>query len=131
MYDLPIKSGEFTQEIPVAAGEKIEAGGIFALDSVNGHAISDPNTANATVMGRAESEADNTNGANGDVTVVGRRGAFVMQNAAFSAVGNSDVGKDVDILAPDTVVQAGSSNNVRAGKLLGFNEDGLPVVEIR
>jgi len=58
--------------IPVAAGERIFAGALVCTDA-DGYAVPAADTAGLTFEGVATAQADNRNGADGDLSVVVRR----------------------------------------------------------
>ncbi len=121
--------------LPVAAGVKIYDG---ALVAVNATGYVEPASAKngLKAAGRAENLADNTNGADGDISVNVLRGVFVWENdtAADGAVDQADVLSECYMLDDCTVtmtatVGAGENApaNSVAGKVLGLDPAGVIV----
>jgi hypothetical protein len=130
MYNLPMQSGEYTGLIPVKANTKIEAGGLFGVDS-SGYAVNIAATGVAKVAGRAEQTADNTGGANGAISIQGRRGALLMQNSSSAALTSADFGTDVYAQNAETVRGDQDDAEAVAGTFLGFADDGSCIVLIK
>lgn len=126
MYNLAQTSGEFTGNIPLKADAVIEGGGLFGVDA-NGLAVTDPTTA-VSIVGRAETDADNTDGSDGDVAIPARRGVFHMQNSEVAAVTQAHLGDNLYIETPDTVASAQADSEPVAGKFLGFDTEGRVMV---
>lgn len=123
-------------EYPVKAGELIFAGAIVALQA--GYAVKGKTALNLRVKGIAKTYADNSTGSDGGKTVAVElchcvKGLRLFALANDTGSGNvltqADVGSDV-YLKDDTTVSKSSASNTRslAGELMGFNEDGLPLV---
>ena len=126
-YNLSLSSGEFTGNIPVKAGAVIEAGGLFAVDAT-GNAIPITSVAGSTVVGRAENDADNTDGVDGAVSVLGRRGAMHLTNSGVTPLTAADFGQQVYAESPDTVRGDQDVAEATAGTFLGFDAEGLCIV---
>ena len=129
MFNIPLSSGEFTGAIPVKAGVNIEAGGLFAVDAA-GHAINITTAAGSTVVGRADDSADNSAGANGDLSIAGRRGAMHLINSTATPLTDADFGQAVYAESPDTVRGDQAPAEPTAGIFLGFDSAGLCIVLI-
>jgi len=108
--DTAIRKGEIN-ELPVAAGVKIYAGGIVARNAA-GYAEPASDKAGLIVYGRAEATIDNTDGAAGDAIIAVREGCFSYQGSGFTA---ADAGKPVFIVDDETVAKSGGTNKVFAG----------------
>ncbi|MAU46234.1 MAG: hypothetical protein GOVbin2371_36 [Prokaryotic dsDNA virus sp.] len=107
---------------PVAAATQIFAGAMVALDA-SGNAL--PAAPTGTVMrGVALDEADNTDGAAGDVLVPIERGPFLVANDG--SLDRTDIGSDVYVVDDNTV---GAAGTLIAGKCLDVIAAGV-VVEI-
>ena len=66
-------------DLPVKSGAHIYAGGMVCINPTNGYAYAAATVATYIFMGVAVEEADNTNGADGDITVkVRRKGVFLF-----------------------------------------------------
>ncbi len=127
MYNVTVSTGEFTGEIPVKAGESIQAGGLFGVDA-NGHAVNIAASGVAKVAGRAEHDADNTGGGDGDISVLARRAALHLDNSAAAPVTKAHFGSPVYAEDAQTVRFDQSDAEAIAGTFLGFDSAGLPIV---
>lgn len=120
----PMRDGEII-ELSVAGSTTIYAGGMVAKNS-SGYAVPAADAANLVVMGRAEEYVDNSNGSNGDATVlVRRRKAFKFKNSSSHAVTIAHIGGNVYVEDDETVASSGGSNNIVAGKCIGVDSDGV------
>lgn len=121
----PLKDGELIG-VPVAASVKIFAGSLVAANS-SGFATPGAVATTLTYLGRAESTADNTGGANGAITVmVRRKKAFKFANHGADLVVQADLGKTCYIVDDQTVAKTnGGSTRSAAGKVLGVEADGV------
>lgn len=86
-------------------------------------------TGTASTFGRTtHNKIDNTGGADGDRKVVLRQGAFKFGNKGGDLVTIALMGQSVYV-ADDQTVQATGGGAV-AGKLIGIDDDGLPIVAV-
>ena len=92
--------------LPVAAGVKIYEGSLVVIGA-DGYAKAAAKGTSLTAAGRAERFADNTGGADGDITVKVARGVFVWDN--------------------DCTVTATSTGSSKAGKVIAVSDDGVAV----
>lgn len=116
-----------TLMLPVAAGENIREATMVAIGS-DGYAITALKAANLVVAGMAIAPANNTIGADGDVWVTVRRGAFVVDNSATTA----NMVKPTDILKvcyiEDAVtVGMNAAGSSAAGTVLAVEDDGVTI----
>ncbi len=103
-------------EYKVAAGAKIHAGSIVCLNT-SGFAVPGADTANLKFVGIAGEQADNSAGANGDITVrVRRKGVFRL---AASGLAITDIGTVVNVSDDQTVAKT-TSNSVACGTIAEF-----------
>jgi len=119
------------QDVPVKAGAVIYKGGLVALSG--GYAVSASAASGLTIIGRAEQTVDNTTGSNGTLTVQVARGQFRYDIYGSDAVTAADLGRDVFAYDDHTIAKTdgGSGARSRAGKLVGFSDDGTEaIVEI-
>ncbi|ANT39909.1 hypothetical protein RGUI_0836 [Rhodovulum sp. P5] len=107
---------------PVAAAVTIYSGAMVALDA-SGNAIPAIPAA-PTMRGVALEEADNADGAAGDVTTLIERGAFLVANGG--SIDRTHIGGDVYVADDNTVAATGT---LVAGKCLDVTSAGV-VVEI-
>lgn len=128
-YNLATSSGEFTGEIPVKANVNIQAAGLFGIDAT-GHAVNIAATGVTKVLGRAEHNADNTGGADGELAVYARRCALHMDNSATAPLTAAHVGQPVYAEDPQTVRFDQSDAEAVAGEFLGFDSAGLCIVDV-
>lgn len=112
----------------VAASTIIYAGTLVALDA-SGNAKPAANTSGLKVIGRAEETVDNSAGAAGDLKILVKRGVFIVNNAGTNAVTKAHSGTVV-FAASDNEVAHTTTNSVKAGVLLGFDEaTGNPILD--
>jgi hypothetical protein len=106
-------------ELPVYTGVHIYAGGFVCVNTGHGYAIPGVDASGNLCMGIAESEADNTNGASGDIVVrVRRTGVFRM---AATSLAITSVGVVMYCQASaDTMDETSGGNSVECGVLVGF-----------
>ena len=109
--------------LPVAAGVKIYEGSLVAIGA-DGYAKPAAKGTGLTAAGRAERFADNTGGADGDITVKVARGVFVWDNDG--SVTAAHVLKDCYIV-DDCTVTATSTGSSKAGKVIAVSDDGVAV----
>jgi len=122
----PHKDGELIS-VPVAANTKIFAGGIVAANAT-GYGTKGATATTLTYLGRSEEFVDNTGGADGDKTILVRRGkAFKWKNSAGDAVTQAELGKTCYIVDDDTVSKSNAGGNTQsaAGKVVGIDSDGV------
>lgn len=112
--------------VPVAAGAKIYAGSIVVANA-NGYAAPGSLATTLTYLGRANETVDNTNGANGAVSVkVDRKQAFKFANLAADLVTQAELGKTCYIVDDQTVAKTtGGATRSAAGKVVGIDADGV------
>lgn len=116
--------------IPVKAATKIYAGALVVIDA--GYAAPAKTGTGLIAAGRAEETVDNSSGAAGDKRILVRRGAFAANNSASAdAITQADMLKTVYFVDDNTIAKTdGTSTRSAAGKFVGFNDAGRPVVEI-
>lgn len=121
-----MKDGELIS-VPVAASTKVEAGHLGAANAT-GYLAPAADTASFTALGRVEETVDNSDGADGALNCLVRRGkAFKFKNSATHAVTQAHVGKNC--LVEDSVtVSSDTTNDIVAGKVLGVESDGVWVL---
>ncbi len=103
-------------EYKVAAGAKIYAGSLVCLNT-SGYAAPGADTAGFKFVGVAREAADNSSGANGDITVrVRRKGVFRL---AASSMAITDIDAAVNVSDDQTVAKT-TSNSVACGKIAEF-----------
>lgn len=108
---------------PVAAAARIFSGAMVALDALGNAIPAIP--AGTTMRGVALEEADNTDGAAGDISVPIERGqAFLVSNDG--SIDRTHIGTDVFVVDDNTV---GAAGTLVAGKCLDVSDFGV-VVEI-
>ena len=103
-------------EYKVAGGEKIYAGSLVCLNTT-GYAAPGADTADFRFIGIAVESADNSSGANGDLTVrVRRKGVFRM---SASGMAITDIGEAVKVSDDQTVAKT-TTNSVACGTISEF-----------
>ncbi|MGB6054036.1 MAG: hypothetical protein WBG17_02225 [Burkholderiaceae bacterium] len=114
-------------EYPVKSGAKIFTGSIVAISTANGFATKGATATTLKCVGVAQEQADNTNGADGDIRVKVRRGVFRFANSASTdAITLADVGADCYLVDDQTVAKT-SNTNARsvAGKVEDVDSGGV------
>jgi hypothetical protein len=107
---------------PIAAATKIYGGGLVSANAA-GFAKPASNTAGELVIGVSDEQKDNSGGANGDLLIQLRRGqAYLFNNSVGSPVTQAKMNQNVFVEDDNTVALA-ASNNVVAGKFIGFGGD--------
>lgn len=112
--------------VPLAANVKI-FGGAMVTANATGYATPGATATTLTYLGRAESCVDNTGGANGDKTVLVRRGkAFLWKNSGLDPVTQASLCK-VCYIVDDETVAATTGGNTRsaAGTVIGVDSSGV------
>ena len=103
-------------EYKVAASAKIYAGSLVCLNT-SGYAVPGADTASFKFLGVAREQADNSSGANGDITVrVRRKGVFRL---VASGMAVTDIGAAVYVSDDQTVAKS-TTNSVACGKIAEF-----------
>lgn len=108
--------------LKVKAATKIFAGSIVAVEAATGWAVPAGDTVGHQVVGRAESQVDNSTGANGDKEVVVHKGVFKWNNGAAPVV-QATIG-DTVMVQDDNAVRITSTNSIPAGVADSIDVDG-------
>ncbi len=113
------------REFPVAAGAKIYAGAMVALKG--GYAKGAYEANDIVCVGRAEEFKNNSNGADGDITVRVRRNIFRYKNSASTdKITLSDIGKDCYAVDDETVAKTDNSGaRSAAGRVFDVDDAGV------
>lgn len=108
--------------VPVAAATQVFAGGLAAR-SATGFAVPAADTAGLVVIGVFEEQVDNSAGADGDLSVIVRKGVFGFTTLG-TVIDQADMGNEVFVSDDNNLEKvAGVVNNIRAGTLDAI--DGL------
>ncbi len=120
-----MKDGELIS-VPMAASAKIFAGSLVVANAT-GYAAPGSVATALTVLGRAEEQKDNTNGSDGDVSIlIRRKKTFKFGNYGSDLVTQADVGKTCYIYDDETVAKTdGTSTRSAAGKVIAVESDGV------
>ena len=112
--------------VPVAAGANIYAGALVVANA-SGFAAPGTTATGLTYLGRADEAADNTGGADGDITLQVRRGVpFQFKNDGSDPVTQASLGKACYITDDETVAATnGSNTRSAAGTVIGVDADGV------
>ncbi|ADU63408.1 MAG: hypothetical protein KUA35_10230 [Pseudodesulfovibrio sp.] len=113
-------------QFPVAASGRIYAGGMVALDT-DGNAVPASADATLTVVGRAESSADNSSGNAGDMAVTVRRGCFHYGNSAGAdEITRADIGSTAYVVDDETVAKTDdTASRPAAGIIMDVDDSGV------
>lgn len=115
------------QDFPVAASTQIFQGAIVCID-LDGFAVPAADTAGFIVIGRCEIEADNSSGADGDITVKVFAGIFGPYINTGSTIAQTNVGVICGIVDDEAVTLA--VTNLAAGRIYEVTSDGVFVAMI-
>jgi len=108
----------------VGAAVTIYAGALVALEAA--YAIPGKTALGLKGLGRAKHTADNSGGANGDITVEIERGIFLFDNEATDLITNADIGNDCYIVDDQTVAKTdGVNTRSVAGKVHEVTPTGV------
>lgn len=120
-----MKDGELIP-VPAAASAVVHAGALVVANAT-GYAAPGSTALNLTYLGRADEACDNTGGANGDKTVMVRRGkAFKWGNSGGDPVTQASLGKVCYIVDDETVSATnGGGTQSAAGVVVGIESDGV------
>jgi len=110
----------------VAGTKKIFSGALVARDA-NGYATPGAPATGLLGIGRAQAQADNSSGADGDVTLDVRKGVFRFTNSAGGdEIVAADIGSDCYIADDQTVAKTdGTGTRSVAGKVFDVEPDGV------
>ena len=127
VYEMSTSQGAYTQPIPVKAGEIIEAGALFGVDSSGRSVPADDATA-LRIAGRALNEGDNSaaGAADGDVSVSAERLTYTVTNSTVTPLVAADILKPCFLESQDVVCKTRAGDEPLAGIFLGF--EGTRVV---
>lgn len=109
----------------VSAAKKCIAGGIAVLNG--GFAEPGTTALNLVAIGRFEETVDNTDGADGDLTVRVKRGCFPFENsAAADQITAAEIGSNAYIVDDQTVAKtSGTNTRSVAGKIFDVDAEGV------
>lgn len=121
----PMRDGEVVS-LGVAASKRIYAGALVARDA-GGYATPGATATGLVGIGRAEARADNTSGADGDMSVEVRKGVFQFANSqGGDAITTADIGADCYIVDDQTVARTdGTGTRSVAGKVFDVDSGGV------
>ncbi len=105
----------------VAASTVIYAGSLFCINAA-GYAVPGSVSTTLKAVGRAEETVDNSTGADGDLSVTGRKGCFKFANAGDITIAHLET--DVYINDDQTVSSVSTGKSV-AGKCIEVEADGV------
>lgn len=110
----------------IGAGEEIFLGAQVAVNA-SGYLVPGAEATTLTYIGRAEQHVDNTDGADGDETVlVRRKKAFLWKNSDADPVDQSMVGQPCYILDDETVAGTdGTGTRSESGTVLAVESAGV------
>jgi len=116
--------------VPVKAATKIFAGSLVVADA--GYAAPGRTATALFALGVARKDVDNSAGAAGDQLADIERGAFPFNNSASTdAITQASLYQDVYIVDDNTVAKTdGSGTRSKAGRAIGFLDNGQVVVEV-
>lgn len=107
----------------VAANAKLFAGGIAVINAA-GFAEPGSQSVGLKVAGRIEEQADNTGGADGDVSVSIRKGCFKLKNSAVNPITTAHILNHCYIEDDETVGSLATGMSV-GGTIMQVDSDGV------
>jgi len=109
----------------VKAATKIFAGSLVCLNA--GYAVPGSTALGLIALGRAEEQVDNTDGANGDLSVSVNHGVFRFENSASTdAITIAEIGSDCFVVDDQTVAKTdGAGTRSLAGRIMGVDAQGV------
>jgi hypothetical protein len=121
----PRRDGDILN-ISVAGSTKIYAGSLVARDA-NGYATPGATATTLLGIGRAEAQADNSSGSDGDIVVDVRKGVFRFANSAGGdEITSADIGSYCYIVDDQTVAKTdGTGTRSVTGKVFDVDPDGV------
>lgn len=120
----PAREGGYIS-VGVKAATKIYAGSLV-VKAAGGYAEPGKKAENLVVLGRAEHFADNTDGVDGAIDVLVRKGVFAWENAAGNAaVGKALVGESKAYILDDQTVTKTAAGATSAGKVVAIDSEGV------
>jgi hypothetical protein len=118
-----LKKGQFLLQTYGVAGSAVIFYGAGVCVDADGDLVRASDTAGLTTVGIAEQAADNTGGADGDLTVRVYRGAVKFTG---SGITQANVGEYAVWLDDNTVGLPGAAtNDIEAGEILEVESDGV------
>ena len=108
----------------VNGAEKIPTGVLVARDAT-GYAVNAADAVGVKVLGRSNAEADNTDGADGDIGIEIERGVFLFGNDVTNPVTIASIGENCFVKDNQTVDSDGGINVVVAGRVHDVTAEGV------
>lgn len=121
----PYNDGEILA-MPVAAGAVIYQGALLVANAT-GYVAPGSTATGLTYLGRADQHVDNTGGADGDKTVLVRRGKpFRFANSDSDPVTQASLAKPAYIVDDETVAGTdGTGTRSESGVVVGIDDAGV------
>lgn len=110
--------------VPVAAGQKLVVGTIAAV-STSGWAGNPSNATYNRVLGIVVKEADNTAGANGDLTTTIRTDEILLVNDGTAPVTAAHIGQVCQQVDNQTVAAPGTASLPAGGRIKEVTAEGI------
>jgi len=105
----------------VAASTKIYAGSLVCVNAA-GYAVPGSVATTLKAVGRAEEMVDNSTGADGDLAIITRKGAFLFANAGDVTIAHLETNVYIN---DDQTVSSVSTGKSVAGKCIAVDSDGV------
>jgi hypothetical protein len=128
----PEAPGDFTSPVPLLNGVIVYVGTLLAITAA-GYGKPAADVAGLRVLGVVQPSSlssvfDNTAGGAGAMSVLTKRGAFILQNSTTQPVTQADLGANV-FAEDDNTVAHSTTYSLIAGVFLGFyNGDATQVI---
>lgn len=119
-----MRDGE-VMSLQVAGAKSIFAGALVARDA-SGYATPGATATGIRGIGRAEGQADNSSGADGDMAVAVRKGVFCFDNDGTDTVTIAHIGNDCYMVDDQSVASNdGTGTRSVAGTVFDVDADGV------
>lgn len=124
--DTKERKGDF-MSVGVKGAALIYAGALTCISNASGYAVPGSTATTLICVGRAEAQADNSDGADGAIEVRVRRGVFRWDNSTSGdLITLEHVGTDCYIVDDHTVAHTNGSNTRSvAGKVFDVDAEGV------
>ncbi len=115
--------------VQTAPGTTIYSGNLVAIDA-NGLAVNASDTAGLRAVGRCENDVVNGASYRGETYVTVRRNSFSYNNSSTHPLTQANLG-GFAMVEDEQTVAATSTHAVKAGIFMGFDVNGMPVIDTR
>jgi hypothetical protein len=122
-FDAKERKGDIVT-VPVKGATHLYPGGLIAING-SGYALPAADTAGLIVIGRNETDADNSGGADGAINTNVSRGIFKYNNSTAHAIAAANVLSTCYVEDDSTVSTNGGTNSIVAGLVIAVDSTGV------